>query len=105
MKKRRHKRTKMVLPVRVWASDVSGQSVQELAHTLDITPGGARLGAIHYQLKIGESLLLQYRQQKMHFRVIWILPLEGTREYQVGIEALGDSGEFWGLEQVSAVSH
>ena len=98
MKKRRHKRVKMVLPVRVWAKDITGQSIQELAHTLDITQGGARLGAIHYQLKIGEALLVQYRHLRMQFRIAWIKPMEGTREYQVGLEAIGKNGENWGLE-------
>jgi len=97
MKKRRHKRIKMVLPVRVWARDTSDNPVNELAHTLDITPGGAKLGAIRHQLKTGDKLLLQYRQRKINFRVVWVKQLEGTREYQVGLEMMG-GGESWGLE-------
>ena len=96
--KRRHKRIKMVLPVRVWARDISDKLVNELAHTLDITPGGARLGAIHHNLKMGDKLTLQYHQRKIQFRVVWVKQLEGTKEYQVGLEALGGGGETWGLE-------
>ena len=54
-------------------------------------------GAIHQELKAGDRLMVQYRQRKIQFRVIWIRPLEGTSEYQVGVEAL-DGGETWGLE-------
>jgi hypothetical protein len=88
----------MVLPVRVWARDVSNKPIQELAHTLDITPNGARLGAIHNPLKVGDKVMLQYHQRKIQFRVVWIMPLEGTSEYQVGLETVGSGAETWGLE-------
>jgi len=94
--KRRQKRIKMVLPVRVWWRDGSNKQVQELAHTLDVTPNGARLGAIRHELKKGDKLTLQYHQRKLQFRVVWVTQLEGTREYQVGLESL--SSEVWGLE-------
>lgn len=95
--KRKHKRLKMVLPLRVWTKPGNDESIYELAHTLDITPRGARLGAIHHQVKPGDKLLVQYRQRKIQFRVIWIRPMEGTSEFQIGVEAL-ESGETWGLE-------
>jgi len=95
---RRHKRIRMVLPVRISGKDSSNNPINELAHTLDITPNGARLGAIHHMLKMGDKLTLQYRQRRIKFRVVWIKPLQGTSEYQVGLEGLGSSGENWGLE-------
>jgi hypothetical protein len=96
--KRRHKRIKMVLPVRVSGRDSSNNPVNELAHTLDITPSGARLGAIRTALKTGDQLTLQYHQRKIQFRVVWVMQLEGTKEYQVGLESTGGGGETWGLE-------
>lgn len=98
MNKRRHKRIKMVLPVRITAKDASNKQFDELAHTLDITNSGARLGAIRHHLKPGDKLLLQYRQRKINFRVVWVKQLEGTSEYQVGVEAATHGGETWGLE-------
>jgi len=95
--KRRQKRIKMVLPVKIWGRNGSDQPVSELVHTLDITPGGARLGAVHNIWKIGDRLTLQYRQRKLQFKVVWIKPLEGTREYQVGLESLS-TAENWGLD-------
>ena len=70
--------------------------MQELAHTLDITPNGARLGAIRHELKKGDKLTLQYHQRRLQFKVVWVTQLEGTREYQVGLESV--SGEGWGIE-------
>jgi hypothetical protein len=95
---RRYKRIKMVLPVRISGKDSANNPVNELAHTLDITPNGARLGAIHHALKEGDKLTLQYRQRRIQFRVVWVKPLEGTSEYQVGLEGMGTTGENWGLE-------
>jgi hypothetical protein len=95
--KRRHKRVKMVLPLRIWAKDAANKPFQELAHTLDITPVGARLAAVHHSLKPGDRLMVQYRQRKIQFRVVWIRPMEGTQEFQVGVEAIG-GGDTWGLE-------
>ena len=45
--KRREQRIRMVLPLRVSARDASDAQFEELAHTLDISSRGARLGAIH----------------------------------------------------------
>jgi hypothetical protein len=98
MNKRRHKRIKMVLPVKISAKDASNKHFDELAHTLDITNSGARLGAIRHHLKAGDKLLLQYRQRKIQFRVVWVRQLEGTSEFQVGVEAINHGGETWGLE-------
>jgi len=95
---RRHKRIKVVLPVRISGKDAANNPVNELAHTLDITPNGARLGAIHHALKAGDKLMLQYRQRRIQFRVVWVKPLVGTNEFQVGLEGLSNSGENWGLE-------
>lgn len=97
--KRRHKRLKMVLPLKVWTKDIANNSVNELAHTLDITPQGARLGAIRHLLKAGETVTIQYRQRRFPCRVVWVRQLEGSSEYQVGVEAIG-GGETWGIELV-----
>jgi hypothetical protein len=94
---RRQKRIKMVLPVRISGKDSANNPVNELAHTLDITPNGARLGAIRHLLKRGDKLTLQYRQRRIQFKVAWVKAMEGSREYQVGLEGLG-TGENWGLE-------
>jgi len=40
-----------VLPVRVRGKEASGARFEALAHTLDLTPTGVRLGAIRRELK------------------------------------------------------
>jgi hypothetical protein len=95
--KRRQDRMKAVLPVRVRGRDIAGKSFEELVHTLDVTPMGVRLGAIRHRLKALDSLTVLYRQRKIEFRVVWTKKLEGVDEYQVGLKALTQDQDAWGL--------
>jgi PilZ domain len=96
-KQRRGVRTKAVLPVRIKAKDRSGKVFEELAHTLDVTAQGARLGSIHHDIDVGDEITLFYRQRKMQFRVVWTKKMSGTSEFQVGLQALAQDKEGWGL--------
>jgi hypothetical protein len=95
--KRRQDRMKAVLPVRVRGRDMAGECFEELVHTLDVTPMGVRLGAIRHRLKALDSLTVLYRQRKIEFRIIWTKKLEGADEYQVGLQALTQDQDAWGL--------
>ena len=94
---RRGKRTKAVLPVRVKGKNSSGKAFEELAHTLDVTLAGARLGSVRQQLQVGDELMVFYRQRKMQFRVVWTRKLPGTSEFQVGLETVTQEREAWGI--------
>jgi hypothetical protein len=95
--RRRQDRIQAVLPVRVRGTDIAGVSFDELAHTLDLTPTGVRLGAIRHQVKALETLTIFYHQRRMDFRVVWTKRLDGTKEYQVGLKAFSQEKEAWGL--------
>jgi len=93
---RRRGRVKAVLPVRVSGSDGSGNSYTDLAHTLDITETGVRLGSVQRDLEVGTQLTLQYKQHKAEFKVVWTAPLPKLKERQVGLEAVVQR-DMWGL--------
>lgn len=97
MCKRRQQRRKAVLPVRVRGKDTAGKWFEDLAHTLDVTVAGARLGGLRHELKEKEQLTILYRQRKIDFRVVWIKKIEGSGEYQVGLQAMAQEQEAWGL--------
>ena len=103
--RRRHLRIRAVLPVQVNGNDAFGNSFQEIAHTLDVTPTGARLGAIHHELKVLNKLTVQYRRRKMGFRAVWTRPLEGSGEYQVGLQGIGQEEKVWGLDLSASALH
>ena len=94
--RRRQNRMPAVLPVRVRGIDASGVSFEELAHTLDLTPVGARLGAIRRQLKVLDTLTILYHQRRMEFTVVWTKLLDGG-EHQVGLQPFAPEEEPWGI--------
>jgi hypothetical protein len=95
--RRRQDRIQAVLPVRVRGTDSSGNSFEILAHTLDLTANGARLGSIRHSLKALDTLTIFYRQRKMEFTVVWTKLLDGRSEYQVGLQAFSQEREGWGM--------
>jgi hypothetical protein len=100
--RRRQDRIQAVLPVRVRGIDASGASFEGLAHTLDLTSTGVRLGAIRHQLKVLDTLTILYHQRRMEFTVVWTRLLDGKSEYQVGLEAFTQEKEPWGMSLFSS---
>ena len=94
---RRGSRTKAVLPVRIKGKDAAGQAFDEMAHTLDVTTTGVRLGSVRRELNPQDEVTIFYRQRKMQFRVVWTKKMKGTSEFQVGLQALTQEKEVWGL--------
>ena len=101
---RRGSRTKAVLPVRIKGKDTAGQPFEEMAHTLDVTTTGVRLGSIRRELNPQDEVTVFYRQRKMQFRVVWTKKMKGTSEFQVGLQALTQEKEVWGLGLVERQS-
>jgi len=102
--RRRQDRIQAVLPVRVRGTDACGVSFEALAHTLDLTPTGARLGAIRHELKVLDTLTILYHQRRIEFTVVWTKLLDARGEYQVGLQAFSQEKEPWGMSFLSASS-
>lgn len=94
---RRGNRTKAVLPVRIKGKDTTGKVFDELVHTLDVTTAGARLGSVRRELNVDDEVTVFYRQRKVQFRVAWTKKMKGTSEFQVGLKAVTQDREAWGL--------
>jgi len=73
--KRRSKRTKSVVPVRLW---IAGSKDSHLAHTLDVSNYGVQLGGYRGEMKVGDKIVIQYRHAQAQFRVTWIVAREGS---------------------------
>ncbi len=97
LERRRQERMQAVLPVRVRGTDAAGDTFEALAHTLDLTPTGARLGSIRRALKVCDTLTIFYRQRRVEFTVVWIKLLDGRQEYQVGLHAFAQEKDPWGM--------
>jgi len=83
--------------VRVKGKDSAGKAFDELVHTLDVTPDGVRLGSVRRELNLQDEITVFYRQRKIQFRVVWTKKMQGTSEFQVGLQAITQDREAWGL--------
>jgi hypothetical protein len=88
----------MVLPLRVWLNEQPGETLRtQLAHTIDISHIGCRLGGLRTELSPGQNISLQRGQNKAPFRVIWSRQLAAD-EHQAGIEAIDYGKNIWAVE-------
>ena len=96
--KRDRKRTKAVLPIRVWTTNPSGGTQSHLAHTLDITDHGVRLGGFRGAVTAGEAIEIQHHHKKAKFRVVWLRGVPNSQEKQIGAECLEANTTIWQVE-------
>jgi len=97
--KRRTKRTKAVMPVQLL---IAGSEGIHLAHTLDVTNHGVKLGGYRGEMKVGDEFVIQYHRKQAQFRVTWITARENSSEKEIGAECLEPEKQVWGelfLEQ------
>ncbi len=88
MGERRHPRAKMVFPIRVFGLGEGGKAFSQLAHTLDFSQGGIRLGGLRLDLKVGDELTVEYKRSRCRYTVRW-LGTEGTPSAgQAGVQSL-----------------
>ena len=92
LERRKTLRRKMVLPVKVTFDEAT-----HLAHTIDITGNGARLGGFRTALQIGTIVSLQRGPYKAKFRIMWVQQL-APNELQAGVECLEPRETFWGVD-------
>jgi len=98
MGRRGKQRVKMVLPVKVWGRDVTGKPFFQLAHTLDINRGGAKVGGLLSLINFDDTVDLQHRHKKARFRVTWVGRPGTPKANQIGVQYLEPDKDIWGLE-------
>jgi hypothetical protein len=91
--RRRTGRTKSVVPVRLW---IAGSQESHLAHTLNVTNHGVRLGGYRGEIKVGDEFVIQYRRAQSRFRVTWIAARDEFSEKQIGAACLEPGKHLWG---------
>ena len=91
--RRRTRRTKSVVPVCLW---IAGSPDSHLAHTLNVTNHGVRLGGYRGEIKVGDEFVIQYRRAQARFRVTWIAARDESSEKQIGAACLEPEKHLWG---------
>jgi len=82
----------MVLPVKL-----SIDQTTHLAHTVDITARGARLGGLRAELQPAMIVELQRGSRRAKFQVKWIQQV-GSHEIHIGVESRDPLEQFWGVD-------
>lgn len=90
---RREERIPGVLPVKIFLKGPKGESVNGLAHTLNLSMRGARLGGVSVAVKPGTLIRIERGRASGNFRVVW------AQERHLGVESLQPAGSLWGLEK------
>src|SRR5437879_13810949 len=91
--RREHRRSKMVLPIKVFLPGAP----QVLAHTIDISISGARIGGLREQLQPGKIVSLQRGSQREKFRIGWSRQV-GPGEIHDGAEAVHSHSNVWCID-------
>lgn len=94
MGNRRQKRVKTVIPVRLGGTDIAGNRFVAMAHTIDISSSGTRLGGVVAEIESGAKVELQYRHLKARFEVQWVH--KTGNDQQVGLKSLEPTKDLWG---------
>jgi hypothetical protein len=94
---RKHVRVKNVLPIRCWGTDATGKPFVEVAHTLDVSHKGVRVGGFTALVAVGDVVNVQYRHRKAKFEVAWVGRPGSSRNAQIGIRCLEAAKDIFSL--------
>jgi hypothetical protein len=79
--------------VRLW---IAGSKDSHLAHTLDVSNHGVKLGGCRGEMKVGDKIEIQYQRKHAQFQVAWIISREGSSQKESGAECLEPGKQVWG---------
>jgi hypothetical protein len=88
------KRLVIALPIRVYGMGSDGKSFSQEAHTLDITRDGARIAGLP-PINHGETLGVQYGEEKSRYKVVWVAEPRADQERQIGIQVMQAGPAAW----------
>ncbi len=98
-------RTKMVVPVRIFTDNGSGEQNIFLAHTLDASTAGARFGGFHGELNVGQNVTVQYQHRRSVFRVVWIGKRGTPQATQIGLLCVDRGKNIWNMDESEGLNN
>lgn len=94
MQSRVEQRLVIALPIRVYGMASDGRPFNQEALTLDITHDGARIDGLP-PINIGETVGVQYGEDKARYKVVWVGETGGKREGQIGVQVVQGKVALW----------
>ena len=95
MGKRREPRKEIVVPVRIFGTDSSGQIFSEKVNTVNVSRHGVELNGLKALIKEQEIIGLTYGPTKVHFRVQWMGTPGTPKAGHVGLLNLAPEKTLW----------
>lgn len=92
---RRDARVRAELPVRLSATDASGQSFEQKVLTVNISHQGALLEGVRRKLDRGTLVSLSRLHKQEQFSVVWIGEENSAMAGQIGVSAVDLESSFW----------
>jgi hypothetical protein len=86
------------LKLHVWGIGADGHAFFQHAHARNISNRGALLSGIEQDLKIGETIGLQYRETKTRCEVVWTINTGSMHKTKAGVKLLGEMACPWTAE-------
>jgi hypothetical protein len=95
MGKRREPRVQLDVPVKVCGMDTLGHPFVQTAYAVSISRTGVRLTGVGPLVRLGEVVVVIYKQRKARFRVVWIGEVGQPEAGQAGLEATEPNALIW----------
>jgi methyl-accepting chemotaxis protein len=99
---RHHPRTPSSLPIRLTATDVNGDALDQEVIAANISRQGAHLRGLRGKLQRGSRISLARLHKQEQFQVEWVA--EGNRAGEIGVSAINPISSFWD-DALGAHSH
>jgi hypothetical protein len=90
------------IPVRVWGMDAAGKPFFGTAIAGNLSAAGAQLSHIRHNLKVGDTIGIQYENVKARFEVIWAKASVAPGRNEAGVRILANQPVPW--EEVTATA-
>ena len=96
-KARKRPRLEKSLRVVVRGTDRNGNPFVQSARTIDLSRDGARIDSVGFLTAVGETIEVRRYWRKARFRVVWIGQIGSAEADHVGVHALQDEKQIWGV--------
>ena len=96
--RRCEQRIQSILPVRVYGTNSAGAPFNAVAHTLDLSRHGVRIGGLRQLLEPGDIVGIQRGNARARFRVTWVGEAPRAQD-QFGLVCMEPEKNLWNLDQ------
>lgn len=95
MGKRREPRVPLDIQVKVCGMDTAGHPFVQSAYAIQISRSGVRLTGVGPLVRVGEIVVVIYKNRKARFKVVWIGAPGQPEAGQAGLEAADPNALIW----------